>query len=94
MRVTMILNVGDKLGMVPGAWKVGKSWKSDDESRPLKETALLKSPTLQRIFLETCCHSNTRERPSANTGTKSEHKKDTKYIAENLIKEKSCEVTM
>ena len=37
----------------------------------IQTTTLLRSARILRRVLETCCHSNFRERPSANTEVKS-----------------------
>ena len=40
----------------------------------LQTTALLRSARILRRVLETCCHSNSSEKPSANAGVKNSQK--------------------
>ena len=42
--------------------------------RLLQTTALLRLARILRRILETCCHSDSSERPSADTGEKNSHK--------------------
>ena len=49
----------------------------------VQTTALLRSARILRRVLETCCHSNSGEKPSANAGVKNSNNKSTWNLPEN-----------
>ena len=71
MKATMIPIVIGALGMVPkGLERELKALEIGGRIEFIQATALLKSPRIPRRVMETCLHSDSSEKPSANDGVK------------------------
>ena len=67
MKVTFISNVTGAFGTVTeGLLKGLEDLEVSRWVKTIQTTALLRTPRILRRVQETCCHSNSSERPSAN----------------------------
>ena len=71
MQMTIIAIVIGAFGTVTkGLLKSLEDLEVDDRVKTIETTALLKTARILRRVLETCCHSNFSERPSAYADVK------------------------
>ena len=71
MKVTFILIViGALYTVIKGLSKGLEDLKIRGQVETIQTTALLRSARILRRVLETCCHSNSNEKPSVNTAVK------------------------
>ena len=70
-QVTIIPNVISAFGTVTkGLLKGLKDMEVGGRVETIQTTALLRTARILRRVLETCCHSDSSEKPSANAGVK------------------------
>ena len=74
MKVTFVPIIIDALGTVTkGLIKGLEDLEIKGRVETIQTTVLLRSARILRRVLETCCHSDSRERPSANADVKNSH---------------------
>ena len=75
MKVTVVTIVISAFGMVPKSLlRVLEELEIGGQTKTNQTTALLRSARIPRRDLETCCHSDSSERLSVNTGEKNSQK--------------------
>ena len=90
MKVTIGLIVIGALGtIIKGLLKGLKDLEVGGQVETIQTIALLRMARILRRILETCCHSNSSEKPSANTDVK-----NSKGVNNNNNKQSHMKVTV
>ena len=75
MKMMVIPNISGALGTIPKGFMKGlEDLEMRGQVETIQTTALLRLTKILRRVMETCCHSNSSEKPSTNAGAKNSQK--------------------